>query len=387
MQFVGGNRLALLRNGGQYFPALVEAIDAATEEVYLESYIYRGDETGSLVTDALARAAARGVRVHLLIDGFGARDFPPRFRDILDDAGARVLVFRPRRAGLPVRRNRMRRMHRKLAAVDGRVAFVGGINIEDDYEGPLVDTRTTPPRYDYAVRVEGPLAHVVRGAAARLWQRVQWAQRRRRAHIEPPPPRPPVAGGHRAALVIRDSLRHRRDIEKAYLELLEAARVEVVIACAYFFPGRVFRKALLAAAARGVRVRLVLQGKIEYPFLHYASRGLYDTLLDAGIEIHDYHAALLHAKVAVFDRRVACVGSSNIDPLSLLLAQEANVFVEDAGFAVELHRSIEEATRLGALQVRPQQWRRQPWLVRLRIGFAYALARLLITFYGFERYH
>jgi cardiolipin synthase len=384
VQFVGGNRLTLLRNGGAYFPALVAAIDAAAREVYLETYIYHDDETGSLVTDALARAAARGVHVHVLIDGFGARDFPQRFRDILAQAGAVLLTFRPRMSLVP-RRNRLRRMHRKLAVMDGAVAFVGGINVTDDYERGE-DPRLHAPRYDYAVRIEGPLAHVVRTAAARLWLRVQWAQMRRRPHLEPPPPRPPLAGGQRAALVVRDGFRHRRDIERAYLSLLEATRVEVVIACAYFFPGRTVRRAILAAAARGVRVRLVLQGKIEYPFLHYASRGLYDALLDAGVEIYDYNIAILHAKVAVFDRRIACVGSSNIDPLSLLLAQEANVFAEDEAFALELHRSIEEATRLGAQRVRPPQWKRQPLLARARIAITYALARLLISFYGFERY-
>jgi cardiolipin synthase len=384
VQFVGGNRLTLLRNGAEYFPALVAAFDAAAHEIFLETYIYHDDETGSLVTDALARAAARGVRVHVLIDGFGARDFPQRFRDILAQSGAALLAFRPRMHLVP-RRNRLRRMHRKVAAIDGQVAFVGGINVTDDYEKGE-DPRLHAPRYDYAVRVDGPLAHVVRLAAAHLWQRVLWAQRRRRTEVEPPPPRPPLAGGQRAALVVRDSLRHRRDIEKAYLALLEGARLEVVIACAYFFPGRRFRRALLDAARRGVRVRLVLQGKIEYPFLHYASRGLYDALLDAGIEIYDYDAAILHAKAAVFDRRIASVGSSNIDPLSLMLAQEANVFAEDIEFAGSLHRSIEDAIRLGAHQVRPRQWRRQPWPTRARIAVAYALARLLISFYGFERY-
>lgn len=384
MQFVPGNRLTLLRNGEQYFPALVEAIDAATSEVWLETYIYHDDETGSLVTDALARAAARGVRVHVLIDGFGARDFPRRFREVLASAGAALLVFRPRRSLVP-RRNRLRRMHRKLASVDGHIAFVGGINVTDDYERGE-DPRRHAPRYDYAVRIEGPLAHVVRAAAARLWHRVLWAQRRRRSQVEPPPERPPLAGGQRAALVIRDGFRHRRDIERAYLTLVDAARVEVLIACAYFFPGRRFRRALFAAAGRGVRVRLVLQGKIEYPFLHYASRGLYDRLLAAGIEIYDYEAAILHAKAAVFDRRVACVGSSNIDPLSLLLAQEANVFAEDSAFALELHQSIEQAIRSGAHRVRHRQWRRLPWLARLRIGVTYALARFIISLYGFERY-
>ena len=152
VQYLGGNRLALLKNGEQYFPALVAALDAAREEVFLETYIFAGDETGSLVSDALARAAARGVRVHLIIDGFGARDFPERFRRALESAGAQLLVFR-RHAGPAIRKNRLRRMHRKVAAIDGALAFVGGINIVDDYDSPADDPRVVPPRYDYAVKI------------------------------------------------------------------------------------------------------------------------------------------------------------------------------------------------------------------------------------------
>jgi cardiolipin synthase len=251
----------------------------------------------------------------------------------------------------------------------------------------VADPRITPPRYDYAVRIEGPLAGEVRATAAQLWHKTSWSQMRRRARSDPAPPVPPRTGSQRAALVIRDSVRHRRDIEKTYLAHLRRARVEVIIACAYFFPGRRFRRALLEAARRKVRVRLLLQGKIEYPLLHYASRGLYGTLLDAGIEIHEYHASLLHAKVALFDRRVSCVGSSNIDPLSLLLAREANVFVNDVAFAAELRKSLEEAMRLGAAPLAPHSWKRKPFWLRVRIWVAYGIARGLISFYGFERYH
>jgi cardiolipin synthase len=389
VQYVGGNRLALLKNGEQYFPALVAAIDAARAEIFLETYIFEDDETGSLVTDALARAASRGVHTHLLIDGFGARDFPARFRGTLESAGAQLLVFRPLSELLlaRLRRSRLRRMHRKLAAVDARVAFVGGINVIDDYDAPLADPRITPPRYDYAVRIEGPLAAEVRASAAQLWHKVSWSQMRRRARLEPAPAAAPPSGSQRAALVIRDSVRHRRDIEHAYLAHLRKARVEVVIACAYFFPGRRFRRALMDAARRKVRVRLLLQGKIEYALLHYASRGLYGTLLDAGIEIHEYNASLLHAKVAVFDRCVSCVGSSNIDPLSLMLAREANVFVDDVAFAAELRQSLEEAMRVDAAQLAPRSWKRQPFWLRVRIWVAYGIARSLVSFFGFERYH
>jgi cardiolipin synthase len=381
--YVDGNRLRLLRNGVEYFPALVEAIDAARLEVFLESYIYADDETGSLVTDALARAAARGVHVRLLIDGFGAREFPDRWLRALREAGARVLTFRPEFARLRLRRGRLRRMHRKLAAIDGSVAFVGGINVIDDFDGPA----ERRPRHDYAVRVEGPLSAEIRAAAARLWRSVARATVRRGPRVLAIPPVPPPAGAQRAALVVRDSWRHRRDIEDTYLAHIQSARRDIVIAVAYFFPGRRFRRALVEAAARGVRVRLLLQGKIEYAMVSYASRALYGSFLDAGIEIHEYHRSVLHAKVAVFDERYASVGSSNIDPLSLLFAREANVFVDDAAFAQQLCRSLEEAMETGGARLAPRHWQEQSLFARLRMWLGYALARLAISVVGLERYH
>ncbi len=394
MEYVPGNRLTLLTNGEQYFPALVEAIDRAREEIFLETYIFADDETGSLVADALARAAARGVRVRLLVDGFGARDFAPRFGDMLGRAGAEVLVFRPLKNPWRLRRGRLRRMHRKLACIDGRVGFVGGINIVDDFDTP----GPTPPRYDYAVRIEGPLAPRLREVAVRLWSQVSWATfgRRWRALrlmatrvLDGAAHRAAAGGdGQRAALVVRDSLHHRSDIEDAYLALIGAAHDEIVIASAYFLPGRRFRQALVQAAARGVRVVLLLQGRVEYALLHYASQALYGALLEAGVQIFEYHRSFLHAKVAVFDCCTACVGSSNIDPFSLLLAREANVFVDDADFGRELRASLDEAIRRGAHPLPPQAWKRLPIWSRMRIWIAYGIARLLISAAGrYERFH
>lgn len=395
-EYVAGNRLTLLRNGEQYFPALVEAIDAARHEVFLETYIFADDQTGSLLADALARAAARGPAVRLLLDGFGARDFAPRFRDMLARAGVELLIFRPQVSPawrLRVRRMRLRRMHRKIACVDGVVAFVGGINVIDDYDTP----GHTPPRYDYAVRIEGPLTAEVHAEALRLWTRVSWATFGRRwpgfsalsraASQSEPSARAPFPDGQRAALVVRDSVRHRRDIEEAYLSAIEAARSEIVIANAYFFPGRRFRRALTEAAARGVRVILLLQGRVEYMLLHYASRALYGSLLAAGIEIQEYHRSFLHAKVAVFDGRVASVGSSNIDPFSLLLAREANVFVDDPRFAGELRASLGEAIERGARAVALGGWKRLPLLLRIRIWMGYGIARLLMIVHGYDHEH
>ncbi|HLP26464.1 MAG TPA: phospholipase D-like domain-containing protein, partial [Acidobacteriota bacterium] len=152
-RFVTGNRVELLECGREYFPALLAAIEGATKEVHLESYIFEPDDTGRVVAAALAAAARRGVAVRVLVDGFGARDFPREFGGTLQASGAQVLVYRPEVAALRLRRNRLRRLHRKLVVIDAGIAFIGGINVIDDMDTP----GQTPPRYDYAVRVAGPL--------------------------------------------------------------------------------------------------------------------------------------------------------------------------------------------------------------------------------------
>jgi cardiolipin synthase len=165
--------------------------------------------------------------------------------------------------------------------------------------------------------------------------------------------------GLRAGLLLRDNLVHRRSIERAYLKAIGSAKREVLIANAYFFPGRRFRRALIEAMRRGVPVRLLLQGRIEYTLPHLATQAMYPPLLAAGIEIVEYHRSFLHAKVAVIDDW-ATVGSSNIDPFSLLLAREANVVVFDAGFAAELRGQLRVAMAEGGKPIEREQLARRP---------------------------
>jgi cardiolipin synthase len=381
--FTGGNRIGLLESGAGYFPALEAALDAARVEVHLQCYIFEADQTGERIAAALERAARRGVAVHVVVDGFGSKTLPAALRARMRAAGVGLLFFRPELALLELRRSRLRRLHHKIATVDGRVAFVGGINIIDDRNTP----GDLPPRWDYAVSVEGPLVREIQQYARRLWERVARTYLRRRWRGWPELPRSAgPAGAQRAAFVVRDNFRRRRDIEDAYLKAIGQARDEILIACAYFLPGRVFRRALLDAAARGVRVRLLLQARVEYLFIHYATRALYRQLLAGGVEIVEYYRSFLHAKVAVVDRRWATVGSSNIDPLSLLLAREANVVVEDAGFAAALAASLETAIAGGARPVVPERWR--PSLpLRSLSWIAYGVARLLLgwTVYGVRK--
>lgn len=380
-RYLSGNRLALLRNGTEFFPALEAAIRGAVREVHLQTYIFRADATGRRIADALEDAARRGVAVHLLLDGFGSAELPAPWVAQMKEAGVQVLFFRPEARRWHFRRSRLRRMHRKVAVADDRIAFIGGINVLDD-----VDPGGPPePRLDYAVAVEGPLIGPIHDMARRLWSRVAWAHFRRRwtEHLRWDL-RPGTPGTQSAALVMRDNLRHRRDIERAYLHAIRRARQEVVLANAYFLPGTRFRHALCDAAARGVRVVLLLQGRVEYLLQHYATRALYGHLLAAGVEIHEYGAGFLHAKVAVVDGEWATVGSSNIDPFSLLLAREANVIVRDRAFAGELRRSLEEARARGGRVVLPQRWKDEPWHARATSWLSYGIVRLLMGAAGLQ---
>ena len=371
--FRDGNGVELLNSGAEYFPALRGALDAARAEIFLEAYIFAEDAQAESVIAALAAAARRGVAVRVLIDGFGARDMPTRYRQMLGDAGAQFLVYRPPLWWQPVRG--LRRMHRKLVAIDGEIAFVGGINIIDDWNTP----HEVPPRFDYAVRLAGPIAADVRDAARALWMITLVAGLRSRGAWPPPGGAlPPVAGSMRVRLVIRDNFRHRHDIETAYLDAIAGARESILIASAYFLPSRKVFGALRAAALRGVSVRILLQGPSDHLILKRAAESLYRHLLAAGIQVIEYRKSFLHAKVASVDDAWCTVGSSNLDPFSLFLSREANVVIQDPGFAGALRASLDDAITAGGEEITAVAMTRLPWRVRLAQWLSFRFARALI---------
>ena len=384
MRFRDGNRIDLLHNGIQYFQVLEREIDAAEGDIFFETYIFETDATGERITQALIRAAKRGVTVCLLVDGYGSRLFARDLQPRLLEAGVQSLVFRPENSLFQFRRTRLRRLHRKLVVIDRKVGFCGGINIIDDIDAGGPDH----PRFDYAVRLQGPLLADMYTAVRAVWMRAAWTSMRRRSalRIGPRPDAGP-AGDCRAAFLVRDNFRHRHDIEQAYLAAISGAKSEVVIANAYFLPGKRFRHALCAVTGRGVRVVLLLQGRVEYFLVHYATRALYHQLLDAGVEIHEYQRSFLHAKVAVIDGRWATVGSSNIDPVSLLLAREANVVVENEAFARVLRDSLQAEIASGGKPVAREYGMTMSLTTRLMSWIAYGMLRALtgISSYGRAR--
>ena len=393
-----GHQVQLLQGAQELFPALIAAMDAALSDIQFETYIFDFTGTATEVAQALMRAARRGVRTHLVVDGVGTGRLPQDWADRLRAAGVHCRVYSPLGPlGLLLPR-RWRRLHRKLCVVDGRVLFCGGINVLDDFHDPN-HGRLVAPRFDFAVQATGALVGVASDAMEQLWWRMQAvrdaSQRRLPEALQAlraasaahhAAPDADTSPGMRAALLLRDNVRHRSRIEKAYRRAIAAAREEIIIANAYFVPGRKLRVALQMAARRGVRVRLLLQGRYEYFMQYHAARPVYGALLKAGVEIHEYAPSFLHAKVAVIDahgaRPWATVGSSNLDPLSLLLAREANGVVEDAAFAQDLRARLEHAMLHGGRVLDPARYALRSWRERALDRVAFVLMRLALWVTG-----
>ncbi len=380
--FLPNNQITLLRGGEEYFPALVTAIENANQIIYLQTYIYELDEAGISIGSALKQAAHKGVAINILLDGFGCKDMLRTYLKELENAGVQVLFYRPKVSPWTLKKNRLRRMHRKIAVVDNKIAFVGGINIIDDYNVP----DNTPPRIDYAVRIEGTLLPSIASSVQKLWRRISLS------HLKTENTKKKISAnkaeltakkGVDAAFVLRDNLIHRRDIENAYLSAINTAKSEIIIANAYFVPGRRFRQALLRATKRGVKVELLLQGRMEY-FLMFATHAFYSLFLKNGIEIYEYRKSYMHCKVAVIDGRWATVGSSNIDPFSMLLAREANIIVQDTAFANELRTEIHNSIREGAHHVSAQEWLQGNLLKRFLSWLTYGVVRIFLGAIGYS---
>lgn len=382
IKFQKNNHLKLLTNGSQYFPALEQAIHQAREEIYLQTYIYASDETGIRIAQALKQAASRGVGVYLLLDGLGSQSLPKRFVEDLRQQGVQVMFYRPIRGWNYLNKNRLRRQHRKVAVIDGKVGFVGGINIIDDFNVPADAT----PRIDYAVQIQGVMLHALTQSVHRLWRRLSWFQAKQipaqfaTAKTRLPAGLRPI----KSALVLRDNVLHRRDIELAYLTAIQQAREEIIIANAYFLPGWRMRNALLEASLRGVKVSLLLQGRIEY-WTRLAMHAFYAVFLRHGIQIYEYRRSFMHSKVAVIDGAWATVGSSNIDPLSLMLAREANVVVQDTQFAQQLRLSLMQSIQEGASPVSVGVWTRGHFARRCLSWLAFGVLRGLIGLFGYSK--
>jgi cardiolipin synthase len=396
-----GHQVKLLKGSAEFFPELIRAIDAARSHIQIETYIFNFHGEGAQVAAALERAGIRGLRVWVVVDGVGTPHLSQDWRMRFDKAGVEWRIYSPLGTlGLLIP-SRWRRLHRKLCVIDGQVAFCGGINILDDLYDPQYG-ELKAPRFDFAVCATGALVQQVQEACTRLWWRLQAVRHVRQQNFPEAFSSFKAAGLHfpwlhtahasenkwvaRAGLLLRDNVLYRSQIEKAYLKAIGMARHEIVIANAYFLPGQKLRQALVLAAKRGVKVQLLLQGRYEYFMQYHAVRPVYRQMLGEGIEIYEYTQSFLHAKVAVIDahheKPWATVGSSNLDPFSLLLAREANVVVADGLFAKRLHEALTQAIEGESLRIMPQTLKQRSQLMRALDWVAFGLMRFAIWLTG-----
>ncbi len=325
-RFVGGNEVELLTDGGDVFAKMLAGIDAAERLVWLEMYWFASDQTGQLFFDALLRAQDRGVAVRVMYDAFGSFATDQQCFARLRAAGAQVVEYNPLRpfAHRAQLLKLTRRNHRKLLIVDCQVAFVGGMNLADQWQPQALGGEGWR---DDVARVRGPVVGRLCESFARSWGEVT-GERMALPHAEPV-----GTGGIPIAVLDQANFAKRRSVLAAYLLRLREARQEILIANAYFVPNRRIRAALVAALRRGVEVTIMLPGISDVPLIRHASRAVWGRLLRHGARIHEWQPSVLHSKTAVIDRRWTTIGSFNLDYVSILNNRELNLSILDEPFA------------------------------------------------------
>ena len=356
-----GHRLELLVGGETAYPLMLEAIAAARRTVYLESYLWQDDVIGRRFADALIDAASRGAQVCAVRDAVGSYGFAGALESRLRASGVRVAEFHPmspfgRRPGLAVRD------HRKLLVVDGEVAFLGGMNIGDDY---APHTWGGKGFYDVHLRLRGPEVATCDRLFAVAWRYVTGER------LGPRQVFPEVeSGGARVQVMAFDSRRSRRLIRIHYEHALKRARRSIVILAAYFIPDRGLRAILRKAVGRGVEVRVLLPYANDVAMVQYASRFTYASLLRAGVQLYEWLPGMVHAKAMAVDGRWLAVGSYNLDQRSLRYNWELSAASDDP----EACRALEAAFDVAALQAKKitrAEWTKRPLWTRILQWWAY----------------
>lgn len=329
------NRVRLVNGGHAYFSLLHELVRKAVHVVYLHYYIYDDDETGRSLKEALVQAAARGVRVYLLVDGYASQKLPKQFAAELRQAGVQFKWFEP------LFRSRKfylgRRMHHKVVVADGIWSLVGGINISNRYN----DMPGLPAWMDMALYCEGEASLQLHQLCRAMWGKTA-ADRLDPAISRQYSGQISEAEGQFVRIRMNDWVKRKNEVTKSYLYMLLHAKEEIIIMCSYFLPGRVFRREFGNAIKRGVRIKVILAGPSDVMVAKHAERYLYDWMLKNGLEIYEYQKTILHAKMAVYDTAGVTVGSYNVNNISAYASLELNMDVRNSSFAASTRLLLEQ---------------------------------------------
>lgn len=376
------DHLVLLEGGATYFPTVEKHLQAATKNIYLETYIFSADVEAKRISDLLCLAARRGVEVKLIVDWLGSA--PLLFEAELLRSGVEICYYNKGWFG----RYGFSRTHRKLLVIDESAAFVGGINICDDH----LDAKGQPiggVRWDLAVQVSGEIVEDVHAAFLRQWQRLEVGALHPKNIIKrifqqelPWTSKHFLGIRHSSssgiAFIARDNLHHRRDIERAYLKAIGQSREEIWLVSPYFMPAKLLRRSLIKAAQRGVSVNLLLGGG-EFVALDWAMPSLYGQFLEADINIYEYSGhGHLHAKAMVVDRQWATVGSSNCDHLSFFLNHEANLVIRHHEVVKEIQQRISDQAHHFASSIDRDVYMTRSIFLKIANWMSYQIVRFMM---------
>lgn len=360
-----GNRFQLLEDNERFFERMLQAIEAAASYVLLEMYLVESGIIAGCFVEALGRAARRGVRVCVVFDGFGSLRLGAGYRRSLTEAGVELRTFNP--LSLRTKLQNFLRDHRKLLLVDGRIAFVGGVGLTDEFALP--QGRGQPWR-DLVVEITGPVVTDWQRAFDRTWCRIGGP-----LGLACPPAPPDIADGADGRVALSEA-RERSVLANGVVRRIDAARTRAWIMSAYFVPSRRFRKALRRAARRGVDVRLLVPGPLtDHPWVRQAARRYYGKMLRNSVRIFEYQPRMLHAKMIICDDWVS-IGSSNLDRWSFKWNLEANQEVHNTAFAADA-AGVFEADCAQSEMLSRRNWPQRAWLDRLQERIAGALDRML----------
>lgn len=370
---VDGNRVVLLHDGREAFPAMLSAIADAQHEVLLEMYWFDSDATGQRFADALVACAQRGVDVCVVYDAVGSIGADAAMFDRMRAAGCDVREWNPVapwRARFQVATIN-RRDHRKVLVVDNRIAITGGINIADLWAP--VESGGDGWRDD-AVLLEGNVAARLRDSFLDIWGRLEG--RRPRLDTSALPAAPGTSDGVRVQVLANRARGDRRSIRRVYLEQIRKASKSIYICNSYFLPDRAIRKALMTAAQRGVDVRIILAGRSDVVAVYSATRRMYALLMSAGVRIFEWTKSVFHSKTAVVDGSWSTIGSYNLDTVSWRLNLELNVAISDRELGERMNeRFFRDAAEAVAIDARAFSFR--PMVERLLEWFFHLFRKFL----------
>ncbi|WP_167285390.1 phospholipase D-like domain-containing protein [Marilutibacter alkalisoli] len=347
-----GNHVEALNNGVEIFPAMLEAIASAKETITFETYVYWSGDVGTHFADALAERAKAGVEVRVMIDWVGSARMDATLLEQMETAGVWIVRYRPLRWYNLGRLNN--RTHRKLLVIDGRVGFTGGVGIADPWQG---NAESDEHWRDMHFRIEGPAVAQMQAAFNDNWIKTTGLVLNGEGYF---PPLSPV-GNMSAHVFIASPAGGSESMHLMYLMSIAAAEHSIDLAAAYFVPDELAIQALLAACARGVKIRLIVPGKhVDSEVVRVASRAHWGELLIAGAEVHEYQPAMFHIKMLIVDGEMVSIGSTNFDLRSFRLNDEASLNVYDAEFARRMTR-IFEADLRESTPYTFEDWANRPW--------------------------